>query len=138
MVCLMLVYMSSLPAPCSKPTYWVLPASLHPLLVSWEGKKNEFTGFQCIRAGHRKRWGGGVAGRKLPVSAPAKSWWEFQRLLAQVSMTLLFLEAPLPDGQAQNDYDYGAKGSCYSPTPLFCRKRNEPQGGVATCLVSQS
>ena len=50
-------------------------------------------------------------GRKLPVSAPDKSWWEFQRLLAQLSMTPLFLEAPLPDGQARNDYGYrGPKG----------------------------
>lgn len=52
-------------------------------------------------------------------------------------MTPLFLEAPLPDGQAQNDYGYGAKGSCSSLNPFFCKKGNEPQGGVGTCLVSQ-
>lgn len=42
--------------------------------------------------------------RKPPMSAPDKSGWEFKLLLAQLSMTPLFLEAPLPNGQAQNDY----------------------------------
>ena len=135
------MYVSSLlPILCQVPEppsiitfcHTCLPPFCFPGLPFFLGGKEKWGHRFPVKAGHRNQR------NKTVYVCP---WLRLEGIPEAPALALSgpsVWEAPLPDGQARNDYGDGGRGPCSGANPSFYRRGKWTPGGVATCLTSQS